>query len=84
MCDKGNQGYPKTCTKSLHYVCHASTGTVNPMQAIVHGGWYHLSQILKQALMHLMQYGSSILTENYFVNSLALKGHSPTTFFSSK
>lgn len=26
MSDTGLQGYSKTYTKSLHYVCHASTG----------------------------------------------------------
>lgn len=50
MSDTGLQGYPKTYTKSLHYVCHASTGTENAMKVILHGGWNQLIQILKQAL----------------------------------
>lgn len=50
MSDTGLQGYPKTYNNSLHYVCHASTGTENLMKAIVHGGWNDLFQILKQAL----------------------------------
>lgn len=48
--DTGLQGYPKTYTKSLHYVGHASTGTENLMKAIEHWGWNDLIQILKQTL----------------------------------